>query len=246
MIISVNPNKGLANSPDICIHTDAFPRVWEDKTYWKRGPCYWHQSIRTGATYYLFHDSARPRQIGTGRAFETTNGGGFGGAVFKLKVYNVGLVHVRGPWSGGAYCANQYLPRHVIEVTTYDSEGRRGHVDLPVDLVNRWLVGTDWQVCRQPNRYERDRSFGEEIRYEAMYKGNNKELFSTTQMDEAHARYQETTGNWLQRLQSDFINKVQKLRQDYEAVEESGEEEPGTEDDVEEHTSLGRSDVWFD
>lgn len=240
----VDPRKGLANSPDVVLISDDYEHRWEKFTYWRTGPCFWSQSQITGQTMYLFHTA--DTLFSRNGVYQTEDGGGFGGAVFKLKVYNMfGTVHLRGPWSGGAYCANQYLPKHVIEVRRIDSEGRSHSLNLPIDMVNEGLRNTGWQCWLQPNR-DLTARYGKEIRYEAMYKGNNKDLFTDEQMEEAHALYQEAAGNWLQRLQSDFVDKVRRLQKDYEAVEDSGEEEPGTEADVEVDPGVGRSDVWFD
>lgn len=252
MKFCVDPQKGLANSPDVVLLSDEFPHIWEDKTYWRSGPCYWHQNRQTGQTLFLFHTPdllySRP---GKPRLYVTNDGGGFGGATFKLKVYNMyGIVHVVGPWSGGCYCANQYLPKHCIEVRRYDSKGSSHSLCLPIDMVNDGLRGTGWEVMLQPNRYEYDVSYipnyGKEIRYEAMYKGNNKDLFSKDQMDDAHTLYQEAAGRWLQDLQSQFRNKMLLLQENVPSVGSAGSEEPGSDADEEEHTSLGREDVWFD
>lgn len=206
MKILVNPNKGLGNSPDVTlISTERlYKMTWREPTYFRAGPCYFYQSRETGYTQFLFHHGKLQRningfltqnQIGPGE-YETNDAGGFGGSVFSLNVFGIGKVNLRGPWSGGCYCANQYLNKHVIHVNVYS--GRKPNYSFhgeyrTVEVVNDWLAGSGWEIVREKRRHEKPG----EVSYEAAYKGKLKHEFSTALMEELDERYQKAAAQRL-------------------------------------------------
>lgn len=111
----VNPMSGWANNPYLIIQgpypdlTNAIYNVTEG--------CYWYQGETTD---FLFHCHAKDWiKVGEDH-YKTPPSEGFGGRVFSLRVNfesRVVLVDLVGPWSGGSYCANQYLPEPTLEVT---------------------------------------------------------------------------------------------------------------------------------
>lgn len=212
MTVLVNPNKGLGNSPDVTIITTErqIKPTWRNPLYFKAGPCYFHQDRQTGYTQFLFHHGALHRTdelgvqqlvVAPGKGhYHTDDGGGFGGELFRLKVFGIGNVNLRGPWSGGCYCANKFLHKHVTSVNIHSGRKRdyafQGSY-YTVDTVNTWLAGTGWKIERntEPRFMTKD-----EYWYEPTYNGEFKKTFSTSLMEELDAKYQKATAQRLRMM----------------------------------------------
>lgn len=82
-MIAVDPWITSSNTPDIVFITDDYQYTWEGVTYWKSGPCYWHQNQQNGFTCFLYQ-SPQLTQIGP-HLWQGPRTEGFGGHLFKLK-----------------------------------------------------------------------------------------------------------------------------------------------------------------
>jgi hypothetical protein len=120
----VNPCKGLANSP-YAIITDLHWKLPENRIYRLSDNCFWWQDQETGWTDFFFHCPASQLIRVGDNHYQTPKSEGYGGRIFTIQVEGFGKVDLRGPWSGGCYCANPYLPKLAIEVTvrSIDSPG---------------------------------------------------------------------------------------------------------------------------
>lgn len=155
MKLLVNPRKGWANAPDIEVYDFEFPEY--DKTeglIWEcQGTCYFTQQP-SGYTDFLFHD---PFQLGIELihcddkiSLVSHNNGGYGGAKFPIKLRINGKIidyTLVGPWSGGCYNANEFLPRKCYEVYMMDRK-YRGRAYMPIDMLNEQFNKQDskWRV----------------------------------------------------------------------------------------------------
>lgn len=106
--------KGYGNSPYAVIEVDHY--VLPSPLYTETEGCYWYQDGETGLTDFLFHTPlSKCKKVGT--RYVTPPSEGYGGRTFTLNLVDGGAVDLVGPWSGGSYCANAYLPLPSIEVT---------------------------------------------------------------------------------------------------------------------------------
>lgn len=125
---AINPYKGFSNHPYINIAA-YYPEEAMKCTYHyvAADGLYWLQ-LPDGLTdfFYLRTDIQLKAPNGTGKVvdgYETTqNGGGYGGRDFNIRCIRPEKpepiqLAVRGPWSGGCYCANNHLPQPATEVT---------------------------------------------------------------------------------------------------------------------------------
>lgn len=134
----INPYKGYGNAPYMLLKK--VPPNFDNCIYnfdAKEG-CYWYQDKDSGNTDFLYHSGpieyvqdvdvevTEENKQGTLPLFQTKhNHDGYGGRTFRLltkhpDLKDVVLVDVRGPWSGGCYCANKILPKPATEVTFWD------------------------------------------------------------------------------------------------------------------------------
>lgn len=165
---AINPYRGFSNGAYIVLDkecpntTNDTNCVWE---YDDKGTAYWFQDPKTGVTDFLYHNNdlvaVDPPLIGH---FQTKiNNDGFGGRTFGvwLNDGNFALhrkhVDIRGPWSGGCYCANNFLPLPATEVTYRTPSPIQGHWhwtcgNMAIAAVNHLLEVTDssWRCKLYP------------------------------------------------------------------------------------------------
>lgn len=155
MRLLVNPQKSWDNAPDIEVYDFEFPEfnnskelIWENKER-----CYFTQQP-SGYTDFLFHDNIfdmfDPVEIDEATPLVTRNNGGYGGGKFPIKLRIDGKIipyTLVGPWSGGCYAANEYLPRKCCEVAMM---GRQYHQNayIPIDMINAQFEAqqSKWRV----------------------------------------------------------------------------------------------------
>lgn len=115
----VNPMKNWGNSPYAILKLKERYVLPPDRIYQISESCFWWVG-EDGFADFVFHSPPETwKKLSEGH-YQTTQGEGYGGRTFVFNVKGYGRVDVRGAWSGGSYCANQYLPEPTIEVTIQD------------------------------------------------------------------------------------------------------------------------------
>lgn len=192
----VNPMKTYVNNPYPIIELPTF-QLPPNRIYQVTEACYWWQDIESGWTDFFFHTPIQNCTKLKDNHHQTPTSEGYGGRVFTIQVQGYGTVDLRGPWSGGCYGANQYLPKPAIEVTV--KKGRFNHIGTNITWEKlKTLLPEGWTVIdsREYNKHWP----------ELTYKGQRKKDWSketTDYLDELYKKQDKESSSYIQEFRPD-------------------------------------------
>jgi hypothetical protein len=172
----INPMKGWGNSPYLIVKIDRYESP-KNAIYTNTENCYWYQDKESGLTDFLFHITLSGcKEIAPGH-FSSPKDEGFGGRTFTLNLSGGRKIDLNGPWSGGSYCANQYLPENSIE-TTFLPANIAGY--LTWEAAKR-LLPTGWDII-DSRKYSKHWP-------ELTYEGQVKSEWAPKLLEKLHREY---------------------------------------------------------
>lgn len=176
--VRVDPMKGWSNTPHIHIWMAGEPPQDSIKVWRWNGGYYWYQD-EDGLTRFLAHKAptfgnlerrifnpdTQQWETDTIKCWHTPKSDGFGGSEWELKMRVRDIlpeseedelvnVLVRGPWSGGCYGANTFLPQKATEFV-WNQDGMCGLGGYNLEfarmevLLNKFL-SKNWSIGEQP------------------------------------------------------------------------------------------------
>lgn len=134
MKIFIDPMEGFCDEPQV--HVIAPNPDLSNAEYTKSGDCYWYQDV---VTDFMYHSGSLRAAVDLPIRMITTQDEGYGGCSFRIKVKDIGLVELRGPWFSGCYLANIVLPKPAMEVIWGVLA-----LKLTVETINEVLKDSRW------------------------------------------------------------------------------------------------------